>query len=183
MIKHQRNRAFPERRKADHALPRRRLLTRLQRPAAVLWNSGKRARIPWSEVVTMKTILLIDGNAEHLFQHSDLLSRAGYRIVTAHDGRSALFILESGMALDLIVTEYAMPDMESRDFLATIRKEAPSVPVIVVTCCDSVENYIQAINLGVYEYMNKPLLPGELHSIIKTVVDAKRSGSLSAGMA
>lgn len=131
----------------------------------------------------MKTILLIDNNAEHLLQHSDLLSRAGYRIVTAQDGRSALFIIESGMLLDLIVTEYTMPDMESREFLAAVRKEALAVPVIVVTCCDSVECYIHAINMGVYEYLSKPILPGELCSIVRTAVEARRSGSLPAGLA
>ena len=131
----------------------------------------------------MKTILLIDQNAEHLLNHGDQLSRAGFRIVTAQDGQSALFIIESGMVLDLIVTEYSMPDMESREFLGAVRKEAPSVPVIVVTCCDSVECYINAINMGVYEYLNKPLLPGELHSIIRNAVEARRTGSLPAGLA
>lgn len=131
----------------------------------------------------MKTILLIDDNTEHLLRHNELLSVAGYRVVTAQDGRSALFIIESGMLLDLIVTEYIMPDMEPSEFLAAVRKQAPVVPVIVVTSCDSVECYIHAINIGVYEYLNKPVLPGELRSIVGAAVDARRAGSLPAGLA
>ncbi len=139
--------------------------------------------IPWSEDNEMKTILLIDHNTEHLLQHNKLLGRAGYRTVTAQDGTSALFILESGMLLDLIVTEYAMPDMGSREFLAAVRKEAPSVPVVVVTCCDSVEGYLHAVNMGVYEYLNKPVLPGELRRIVKTAVEARGAVNLTAGTA
>ena len=131
----------------------------------------------------MKTILLVDSNVEHLLQHSDLLGRADHRVMTAQDGKSALFIIESGMFLDLIVTEYAMPDMEPREFLAAVRKEAPTVPVIVVTCCDSVECYLHAISMGVYEYLNKPLLPGELHTVVRNAAEARRTGSLPAGLA
>jgi DNA-binding NtrC family response regulator len=183
MIKQQRIRAFKQRRNAGQTVPQRRLAPWPQHTGASRVNRSRHARIPWSEDVKMKTLLLVDQNAEHLLQQSDQLSRAGYRIVTAQDGKSALFIIESGMLLDLIVTEYTMPDMESREFLSAVRREAPMVPVIVVTCCDSVECYIHAINMGVYEYLNKPLLPGELHSIIRTAVEARRSGNLPAGLA
>ena len=143
----------------------------------------RRGRISWSEVVDMKTILLVDQNVEHLLAHSDQLSRAGFRIVTAQDAKSALFIIESGMLLDMIVTEYTVPDMGSQEFLAEVRREAPSVPVIVVTCCGDLDCYIHAINMGVFEYLNKPLLPGELQSIVKSAVAARKSGNLPAGIA
>jgi len=139
--------------------------------------------LPWGKVVGVNTILLVDNNTEHLLQHSELLGRAGFRIVTAQDGKSAMFIIGSGMILDLIVTEYTMPDIKPREFIAAVRKEAPAVPVIVVTCCDSVECYIHAINMGVYEYLNKPLLPGELHSIVRTALADRKVGNLPAGLA
>ncbi|MDH4163988.1 MAG: response regulator [Nitrospirota bacterium] len=182
MARQQQSRAVV-RQRSEHSLPVRRLASWMPVPHPASRTSGVRGRIPWSEVVNMKTILLVDHNAEHLLEHSDLLSRAGYRIVTAQDGKSALFIIESGMLLDLIVTEYTMPDMESKQFLATVRKEAPAVPVIVVTCCDSVECYIHAVNMGVYEYLNKPLLPGELHRIINSASHARQTGNLPAGLA
>lgn len=184
MIKQQTCKAFSHGRPASLSLPQRRLASWTERPPAPVRRRGNEAtRIPWSEVVNMKTILLVDENADHLLQHTDQLNRAGFRIVTAQDGKSALFIIESGMLLDLIVTEYAMPDMDSQEFLAAVRRNAPAVPVIIVTRCDSVECYLHAINMGVYEYMNKPLLPGELHSIIRTAVEARRTGNLPAGLA
>ena len=164
-------------------MPQRRVLPWTHGLPDLPCRVGRWARISWSEVVKMKTILLIDYNAEHLLRHNELLNEAGYRVVTAQDGRSALFIIESGMLLDLIVTEYTVPDMEPREFLAAVRKKAPAVPVIVVTGCDSVECYIHAINLGVYEYLSKPVLPGELRSIVGTALETRRSGSLPAGLA
>ncbi len=138
--------------------------------------------IAWSGRFMMKTILLADHNADHLLQHGDILGRAGYRIVTALDAKSALFILESGMLLDLIVTEYEMPDMRAPELLAALRCAAPSVPVIVATSSDSVENYIHAVSLGVYDYLNKPLLPAELRCIAKNAIDARQAGGC-AGLA
>lgn len=183
MIRQQRSRAVVRQQHKDRAMPVRRLAPWVQSAPADTRPAGRRDRIPWSEVVSMKTILLVDSNSEHLLQHSDLLGRSGYRIVTAQDAKAALFILESGMLLDLIVTECQMPDMGAQEFLAAIRKEAPSVPVIVVTSCDSVESYLHAVGIGVYEYLNKPLLPGELNSIIKMVAKDRRCGSLPAGLA
>jgi DNA-binding NtrC family response regulator len=129
----------------------------------------------------MKTILLIDHDAEHLELQGEQLRRAGYRIVDAVDGRSALCIIGSGMLLDLIVTEYAMPDMDPRDFLAAVRMKAPGVPLIVVTCRDSLESYIHAIKIGVCEYLSKPLLPEALYNIVRTTVQARKSGDSPPG--
>ncbi|MDH4161845.1 MAG: response regulator [Nitrospirota bacterium] len=183
MIRLQGSRAVDRQFHKDRYIPVRRLATWMQAAPADTRPAGRRNRIPWSEVVRMKTILLIDNNVEHLLQHSELLGRSGYRIVTAQDSKAALFILESGMLLDLIVTECQMPDMGAQEFLAAIRKEAPSVPVVVVTSCDSVESYLNAVGIGVYEYLNKPLLPGELSSIIKMVARDRRCGSLPTGLA
>ena len=183
MIKEQRKRILIEDRRRPIAMPQLRLLGWARNNTAASDGGTRRVRTSWSEAVKMKTILLVDHNSEHLRLHGDLLGRAGYRIVTAQDAGSALFIIESGMILDLIVTEYTMPDMESRKFLAAVRMEAPTVPVIVVTSCESVDCYLEAINLGVYEYLNKPLLPGELHNIIRTAARARRSGNLPAGLA
>ncbi len=150
-------------------------------PAVPLSSAGK-MRIPWGGSVSMRTILLADHNAEYLKRHSDILCRAGYRIVTVQDGRSALFILESGMMLDLIVTEYEMPDMGSRELLAALRHAAPLVPVIVATSCTTVESYIHAVNLGVFEFLNKPLLPGELRGMVKSAITARQTAGF-AGLA
>lgn len=129
----------------------------------------------------MKTILLIDHDAEHLERQGEQLRRAGYRIVDAGDGRTALCIIGSGMLLNLIVTEYAMPDMDPRDFLAAVRMKAPGVPVIVVTCRDSLESYIHAIKIGVCEYLSKPLLPDALYNIVRTTVQARKPGNRAQG--
>lgn len=155
------------------------------RSAPSMIGAGSKAaeNISWSGENEMKTLLLIDPDAEHLSRQSDLLGRAGYRTVTARDGMSALFILESGMLLDLIVTEYWMPDMDSREFLAAVRKEAPAVPVVVATSNCSVEGYLHALSTGVYEYLSKPLHPDVLHSIVRAAVEARRAGNPPAGMA
>jgi two-component system response regulator (stage 0 sporulation protein F) len=128
----------------------------------------------------MKTLLLIDHDINDLVQHGDILGRAGYRVMSARDGRSSLFVLESGLLPDLIVTEYTMPDMEPGEILAQLRKHAPSVPVVVLTSCNSVESYVHAISLGAHDYANKPLLVQELRGIVAAATGAGRADDLPA---
>jgi two-component system response regulator (stage 0 sporulation protein F) len=172
-----------KRRSAKLAVPQRRLLPPGRQAPVGRQRADNRFGISWIEGDKMKTILLIDHNLEHLLYHNELLGRAGYRVVTARDGRSALFIIESGMALDLIVTECDLPDMDSGEFLGILGKKAPTAPVIVVTGCDSVKGYIQAITLGAYEYLSKPVFAGELRSVVGAAIEAHRHGGLAAGPA
>ncbi len=183
MIKHRRSQDIIGRQRTERITPLKRFAFWKRSARSMFQPVAGSVVIPRSEGGRMKTLLLVDHNIEHLVRHGDILGRAGYRIVTAQDGKSALFILESGMPLDLIVTEYALPDMGPGEILAAFRNQMPAVPVIVVTDCDSVDSYIHAIDLGAYDYLNKPLLPGELRGIVRTAADARQSGRLPAGMA
>ena len=72
---------------------------------------------------------------------------------------------ESG--IDLVITDYRMPDMSGLEFVAALREVLPSVPVIVITAYASIDNYFQSLNLGVFEYINKPFLKREFERIVK----------------
>ena len=112
------------------------------------------------------TVLLVDDNLDVLKTLGTVLARAGHRVIAKLDAPSAMEILREGIPVDVIVTDYQLPQMDGMEFLGRLRETAPAVPVIVLTGYGSVENYLQFITRGAYEYLHKPVLPRELNRVV-----------------
>jgi len=109
----------------------------------------------------MKTVLIVDADPGSPGL-AEVLQRQGFRGIAAPNGGKALAIVQEDPSIALVVTEMLLPDMDGLHFLIAIRAVAPGLPVIVVTSSSSIESYLHAVNLGVYEYLNKPVPPKEL---------------------
>ncbi|MBP1679236.1 MAG: response regulator receiver protein [Bacteroidetes bacterium] len=109
----------------------------------------------------MKTILVVD-NESGSSSIEAILQRRGFRGIIARSAREALIIIRNDRSIDLVVTEMQLPDMDGLHFLTAVRSIAQGLPIIVATNSGSIESYLHAVNLGVYEYLNKPVLPKEL---------------------
>lgn len=128
----------------------------------------------------MKTILIVD--ADHADNRLDaMLACQGYQCLLARDARTALSILGRGTPVDLVVSETELPDMDGIDFLIRLQRTSPAVPVIIVTATCSVERYLQAANLGVIEYLTKPLYLKEFNRIVRLTLNRPASGSIRPG--
>lgn len=128
----------------------------------------------------MKTILLVDGDLDSLNSHGENLKRIGYDVFAETGGRQALMLLRSGIIVGAVITECRLTDMDGAEFLSALRHHAPSTPVIVLTEHGSVESYLQCLDLGVFEYANKPLRPRELERIVAAAFGAQRSDQRNA---
>ncbi|MEK6742783.1 MAG: response regulator [Nitrospirota bacterium] len=109
----------------------------------------------------MKTVLIVDADSGSS-GIEEVLQRRGFRGIAASNALEALAIIRKDPSIALVVTEMQFPDMDGLHFLINLRAIAPGVPIIVVTSCGSIESYLHAVNLGVYEYLNKPVPPKEL---------------------
>ncbi len=119
----------------------------------------------------MKTLLLVDDELENLKCLGELLNRLGYAVIAKPDARSALSVVRSGAAIDLIITDYCMPEMDGLEFLVLLKQSLPAVPVIMLTGYGAVETYLKSLSLGVFEYVNKPVRVKELGRIVKAALD------------
>ncbi len=117
-----------------------------------------------------KTILLVEDDAGNRRILAEILSDLGYKVIDEPDGTSALSAIRQGIDIDLVVTDYRMPDMTGLDLLMTLRKTMPAVPVIMLTAYGSIENYFRSMSLGVFEYINKPIEKREFELIVKTAL-------------
>lgn len=128
----------------------------------------------------MKTVLLVDGDRDCLNSQKETLKRIGYDVLAETGGLPALMLLTSGMAVGAVITECRLKDMDGAEFLTALRHHASSTPVIVLTAHGSVESYLQCLNLGVFEYANKPLQPRELERIVAAAFGTRHNDHRNA---
>jgi len=123
---------------------------------------------------TPATLLLVDDETSILSSLRRLLRPAGYKILTAESGRAGLEILEHE-AIDLVISDMRMPEMDGAQFLEQVRGRWPEVTRLLLTGYADVTSTIEAINRGeIYRYISKPWDDNELTLIIRDALERRR---------
>jgi DNA-binding NtrC family response regulator len=115
-----------------------------------------------------KRILIVDDEENARIGLSRLLAQEGFLVESVANGYEALDYLRQ-QDVNLIVTDINMPEMNGIAFLRELNKHFPKSNVIMITAYGGVESYIEAMNLGAFEYINKPVKIDELKSILKKI--------------
>jgi signal transduction histidine kinase/ActR/RegA family two-component response regulator len=79
------------------------------------------------------TILVVDDDVLIAMSTVDMLEDLGHEVIEAHSGGSALGILRSGRAVDLVITDYSMPEMNGAQLAKAVREIQPDVPILLAT--------------------------------------------------
>lgn len=113
-------------------------------------------------------ILMIDDEPVFLDTLSKRLRKQGFTVTTASNGREGLDrFLNSPDEFDLILTDIQMPIMDGLEVLKQIRHQDHDTPVIIMTGHSELEKSIQALRLGAFDYLLKPLDLGQLYSSLR----------------
>lgn len=113
-----------------------------------------------------KYILIVDDDKAILQSIRDILQREGYSIETAETGREA--IEKSGAKFfNLALLDIKLPDMEGTQLLTKMHRETPRMMKIMITGHPSLENAVEALNLGADAYIMKPVKPKELLMVVE----------------
>jgi DNA-binding NtrC family response regulator len=84
------------------------------------------------------------------------LSEAGYEAEVAGDGERALELLPT-LRPDVVFTDVRLPGMSGIDLLRRVREFDPAIPVIIMTAYGTIEGAVEAVKLGAFDYMKKPV--------------------------
>ncbi len=104
---------------------------------------------------------------------ADALELDNHVCVQAPDGKAAAKLLDD-RGFDLLITDLKMPGMDGMQLLRKIRAEQPEVEVIVMTAHGSVDNAVEAMKLGAFEFLQKPLSgPDELRLLVQRAVERR----------
>ncbi|MBI2889186.1 MAG: response regulator [Nitrospirae bacterium] len=85
----------------------------------------------------------------------DLLDRKGYEVVTCADGREALDAFKV-QPFDAAIIDLRMPEIQGQELLEYMKAHDPSVPVVVLTGYGTVENAIECMKAGAFNFLCKP---------------------------
>ncbi|HXY55620.1 MAG TPA: response regulator [Nitrospirota bacterium] len=122
-----------------------------------------------------ETILVVDDDPESLMVYSEILSDSGYRVIAQTDGASALAAVQEVSSIDLVITGYRMPDMSGFVLIEELRKVMPAVQTIMLTEHGNIEMYFRSRDLGVFEFVNKPVRKTEFERIVRAAIEKSRT--------
>lgn len=123
-------------------------------------------------------ILIVDDEKKIIKIVSSYLTKEGFEIFTAEDGKKALEIFENN-SLDLIVLDLMLPKISGEEVCSTIRRKS-DIPIIMLTAKGQENDKIEGLNIGADDYLVKPFSPRELVARIKAILRRSDHESLKA---
>ncbi|MET0503225.1 MAG: response regulator, partial [Candidatus Binatia bacterium] len=111
-------------------------------------------------------VLVVDDDAATRDGLTALLETWGYSVVAAADGKAAINLCEKELP-HAIVTDLMMPNMNGIEFIKGLNARVQQVAVIMMTGQATIESAVQAIKLGAYDYLTKPLEPEKLRAVLE----------------
>ncbi len=127
----------------------------------------------------MSRILIADDDEGIRSALASALEKEGHETLVAASGEEALGLLRNGLT-DLLLLDLRMPGLSGLETLERARAECPELPVILMTAYGSTEAVIEAMKLGAFDYVAKPLDPPDLLARVERALLAARLGRSAA---
>jgi two-component system, NtrC family, response regulator HydG len=117
-------------------------------------------------------VLVIDNDPAHAQAMLESLERVGvYQLTVANSGPEGARRIEQDM-FDMIITDLVMSDVDGMEILARAKKALPDAEVIMVTGHASVPKAVEAMQLGAFNFLEKPITPARLRAVAEKAADA-----------
>jgi len=115
-------------------------------------------------------ILVVDDDPIIRDSLSEFLKLEGYQCQGAGSFHEALKELEK-QPYNLIITDVNMPEVDGFELLRVVKKRYPEIVAIVITGYGTIESAVEAIKMGAYDYLTKPIVDDEIRLLVKRAVD------------
>jgi diguanylate cyclase (GGDEF)-like protein len=127
------------------------------------------------------TLLLVDDDAMNRDALSRRLTRAGYAVLTAEDGRTALNMV-AAHHVDLVLLDVMMPGISGIEVLRRIRetRSISDLPIIMVTAKDGPQDTVEALDFGANDYVTKPIDVSVALARVRTQLTSRRADPLTS---
>jgi two-component system response regulator AtoC len=119
---------------------------------------------------SIKPVILIVDDEERSSRILKINFKDDYDVLIANNGEQALTILEHE-PVNLILTDLRMPEMTGNELLKKIRENNYHIPVIIMTAYGTVENAVESMKMGAFDYILKPLDIDNLSFTIKRALN------------
>ena len=118
-----------------------------------------------------QSILLVDDDPEFRKAMKKMFEKSGYEVTVAADGQEALVALSED-SFDLIISDLRMPNLNGMELMEELKRRKINLPVIFITAYGEVESYMDLMNLGAFEYINKPVKGQEILGVVRKALES-----------
>jgi two-component system response regulator HydG len=122
----------------------------------------------------MNKILIIDDDPTICIMLQGLLNKKGFESDIAFSANEGLKKF-GNFKPNLVISDFRLPDINGLDLLKQIKSLNPHMPVIIMTSYAEIRTAVNAIKLGAYEYITKPLNPEEILVLIKSAIEKSKT--------
>ncbi len=125
---------------------------------------------------TSVTVLVVDDEPSNVTSLEKIFAREGMRVLSADNAKRALEVIRSHR-VQVVLTDLMMPGTSGTELLKAVKEVSPDTEVVLMTAYGTVENAVQAMRQGAYDFVEKPL---QRMNIVKSVRKAAERHSLIA---
>ncbi len=122
------------------------------------------------------TVLVVDDEPSNVTSLEKIFAREGMRVLSADNAKRALEVIRSH-SVQVVLTDLMMPGTSGTELLKAVKEVSPDTEVVLMTAYGTVENAVQAMRQGAYDFVEKPL---QRMNIVKSVRKAAERHSLIA---
>ncbi|MBI4550170.1 MAG: sigma-54-dependent Fis family transcriptional regulator, partial [Candidatus Omnitrophica bacterium] len=119
---------------------------------------------------TAATVLIADDNLSELEALTKVLEKAGFRVLPARDGEEGIAQLRAE-AVDLIITDLKMPKVSGEELMKTAKALRPDAEIIIITGQGTIDDAVQAIKTGAYDFIEKPIKKLVLLKVVEKALE------------
>ncbi|MCF7807913.1 MAG: sigma-54 dependent transcriptional regulator [Candidatus Marinimicrobia bacterium] len=116
----------------------------------------------------MRRILVVDDEKSQRESLAGFLKKIGYEVMTADSAQTALAFMYSN-PVDIVLSDYKMPYMSGEDLLREVKARHPETVLILITAFGTVENAVNSMKAGAWDFLTKPVDLEQLESILKAI--------------
>ena len=117
-------------------------------------------------IMRPRRVLIIDDEENMLHMLKTILSKEGYEIELARDGREGLIKVVSSK-FDMVLCDLRMPEMDGMAFLDGLNEKQIDQTIIMMSAYGTVDSALEAMKRGAYDYISKPFKPDEIILTLK----------------
>ena len=116
-----------------------------------------------------ETVLIVDDEANIRSTLGSILLDEGYKVLTAGDGESAIKMVENEEP-SVILLDIWLPQMDGMATLTEIKKINKHIPVVMMSGHGTVQTAVNAVRLGAFDFLEKPIDVSKLYQIITKII-------------
>ncbi|MEW5766204.1 MAG: sigma-54 dependent transcriptional regulator [bacterium] len=124
-------------------------------------------------MITQDIIIVVDDHDDQREFLYDTLTNEGYHTIPVKSGAEALEKVKE-VSTNVVITDLKMPGMDGLQLMNALKKTYPAIEVVVVSGYGTIEDAVEAMKQGAFEYITKPIRVNELKIIVKKVMEQQK---------